>query len=467
MIATHPNPAQKDYTTYGAAAALFSSHDAEVLIPGPAGTGKSRAVLEKVHLFLIKYAGARGLITRKTRVSMTESVLVTFESHVVRSNVCTITNQQRRTRTSYDYTNGSTLVVGGLDNPDRIMSTEYDIIACFEATEATEDDWEKLMTRLRNGKAPYQQGIADCNPTTPTHWLKRRADRGQMTCLPSVHQDNPRLWDRKANDWTKEGRRYLATLGALTGHRRARLLDGKWAAAEGLVYSEFDASVHVVQSMPDGWQAWRKIRAIDFGYTHPFICQWWAIDGDGRMYLYRDLYMTGRTVADHAKQIIKLSEGETYDATITDHDAEDRATLRQAGIDSIAADKATTTGRDAVHARLCPAGDGRPRLYIYAGASVEVDAALYAAKRPTGTLAEFDCYVYPPGKDGKAAKEEPVKDNDHGMDAMRYAVMHMDSPNRTYGPYVSVHTPQAASSTAGSGIVNTQHQRDQSRFRWT
>jgi hypothetical protein len=79
--------------------------------------------------------------------------------------------------------------------------------------------------------------------------------------------------------------------------------------------------------MPQGWQQWRKIRAIDFGYVNPFVCQWWAIDNDGRMFRYRELYMTGRTVKDHADKINLLSSGESYEATICDHDAEDRATL--------------------------------------------------------------------------------------------------------------------------------------------
>jgi phage terminase large subunit len=395
-------------------------------------------VLEKVHGFLMKHARSRGLIVRKTRASMTESVLVTFESHVVEGPECTITNQQRRTRSSYDYANGSVLVVGGLDNPDRLMSTEYDIIAVFEATELTEDDWEKLTTRLRNGKAPYQQIIADCNPAAPTHWLKRRADRGQMTVFPSTHKDNPRLWD--GTDWTKEGLRYRATLDSLTGHRRARLLDGKWAASEGLVYPEFDASVHVIQAMPEGWESWRRIRSIDFGFVHPWVCQWWAIDGDGRMYLYREIYRAKRTTDEHAAEINALSKGESYDATVTDHDADVRAILDKAGIQSTLAEKAAVAGRDAVHARLRVQGDGRPRLFVLSGCTVEVDADLYEKKRPTSTLAEFDCYVYPPGKDGKSDKEEPIKDNDHGMDAMRYAAMWMDSANKGYGAWVGAST---------------------------
>jgi PBSX family phage terminase large subunit len=426
-----------DYEAFGAIDALCRSRATEVLIPGPAGTGKTRGVLEKVHLYLLKYPKARGLLVRKTRASMTESVLVTYEAKVVQAG-CNTTNQARRTRSAYDYDNGSTLVVGGMDNPDRIMSTEYDMIAVFEATELTEDDWEKLTTRLRNGKGPYQQIIADCNPAAPTHWLKRRADRGQMAVFESRHRDNPTLWDEAKQDWTERGRVYVERLQSLTGHRRARLLDGRWAAAEGLVYPEFDPTVHVVKAMPKGWEAWPKIRSIDFGYVHPFVCQWWAVDGDGRMYLYREVYRSKRTVADHARQILTLSEGETYTATVSDHDAEDRATLAAAGIQTIPANKDHRTGRDGVHGRLAKQGDGRPRLYIVEGCTVETDADLYARKQPTCTVAEFDAYCYPPGQDGKAAKEEPVKQFDDGLDALRYAVMHLDGPRASLGAWVSV-----------------------------
>jgi phage terminase large subunit len=379
---------------------------------------------------------------------MTESVLVTFEAKVVQVG-CDLNNQSRRTRSSYDYDNGSVLVVGGLDNPDRIMSTEYDIIAVFEATECSEDDWEKLTTRLRNGKGPYHQIVADCNPASPSHWLKRRADRGQMEVFECRHQDNPVLWDRQAKDWTEQGRKYLATLQSLTGHRRARLLDGKWSAAEGLVYPEFNTATHVVASMPAGWEKWPKLRSIDFGFVHPFVCQWWAIDPDGRMWLYREIYQTKRTVAEHAAIINRYSDGETYVATITDHDAEDRATLAAHGIQSVPAMKDHRTGRDAMHERLRVQGDGKPRLLFLAGCTLETDRELYQAKKPTNTVAEFDCHIYPPGQDGKAPKEEPIKLYDDGLDAARYAVMHQDAAGRGHGAAVlTVHD-------AAAGILAT------------
>jgi phage terminase large subunit len=305
------------------------------------------------------------------------------------------------------------------------MSTEYDTIFVQEAIELEENDWEHLSTRLRNGRMPYQQLLADANPDRPTHWLKLRCDSGQTLLLESRHEDNPRLWDAATGTWTPEGVRYIAILDALTGARKERLRHGRWAQAGGVVYEAWDAVLHHIPRF-DVPKEWRRFRAIDFGFVNPFVCQWWAIDGDGRMYLYREIYMTQRIVADHAVQIKRLSEGEYIEATVCDHDAEDMATLAACGIPTTPAQKAVSQGLQEVMGRLAKAGDGRPRLSIMRDSLVETDAALIEAKRPLCTQQEIDGYVWA----NKATKEEPVKQDDHGMDTMRYAVMYgTGSPN--------------------------------------
>ena len=55
----------------------------EIILSGPAGTGKSFACLWKLHQTALDHPGARCLIVRKTRESITESALVTFEAHVL------------------------------------------------------------------------------------------------------------------------------------------------------------------------------------------------------------------------------------------------------------------------------------------------------------------------------------------------------------------------------------------------
>jgi len=401
------------YHPRGGARRLFACRDPIIVMPGPAGTGKSRAALEKVHLALQKYPGARALLVRATRTSLSESALVTFESKVLTPGIVVPQQIKRQFRHSYEYLNGSALIVGGMDNSDRIMSTEYDIILVVEATEITEEDAEKLGTRLRNGVMPYQQLIMECNPSGPGHWLKRWIDAGRCTEIMSRHEDNPSLTAA-----------YLERLSRMTGSRRSRLFLGQWAASEGLVYENFDRAIHVIDAMPQGWDLWRKVRTIDFGYTNPFVCQWWAIDGDGRAYLYREYVKAGVTVRNHAEEITRLSGEEKYEQTIADHDAEDRATLAECGISTVSAMKDVSRGIQAVADRLRMAGDGKPRLFLLRSALTTPAPE----GKPYGTLAEIEGYLWHPAKDGRADKEEPIKQNDHSMDAMRYAMMAIDKP---------------------------------------
>lgn len=356
---------------------------------------------------------------------MTESVLVTLETKVIPENDPCLAGPRRPMRQSYQLENGSVIVVAGLDNADRIMSTEYDLIAVFEATEVAENDWEMLLTRLRNGRLSFQQLIADCNPHVPTHWLNQRANNGKATRFLSRHQDNPRLFDRATGEWTDEGKQYLATLDRLTGHRRERLLNGKWAAATGLVYEVFDRTIHTRPQFVIP-REWRRIVSIDFGYTNPFSCSWYAIDGDGIMYRYRQIYFTKRTVRAHAKQIIELTGNEQIEAWIADHDAEDRATLEENGIHTMPAKKAPgiKAGIARVEARL--AARPKPRLIFLEDSLVERDPELVDAKLPCCTEEEMDCYMWPHGQNGKTKKETPVDKDNHGCDDLRYAVMYAD-----------------------------------------
>src|SRR4051812_42143326 len=88
--------------------------DSEVLIEGPAGTGKSIAAMQKMHVAALKYPGMRGLVVRQTRESLTESVLVTYETKILPEHSPIAGGASRASRQSYIYPNGSTLVIGGI-----------------------------------------------------------------------------------------------------------------------------------------------------------------------------------------------------------------------------------------------------------------------------------------------------------------------------------------------------------------
>ena len=69
-----------------------------------------------------------------------------------------------------------------------------------------------------------------------------------MTRLLSRHTDNPTLYDARRGEWTPKGTTYLGTLKRLTGARALRLLEGRWAAAEGIVYPEYEPTTHMIDS---------------------------------------------------------------------------------------------------------------------------------------------------------------------------------------------------------------------------
>jgi phage terminase large subunit len=379
-----------------------------------------------VHADLLRYPGSRALMVRKTRVALTEAALMTFEDKVLPPNSRLAMGASRPARQGYRYPNGSVMVIGGLDHAQKVMSTEYDAIYVQEATELEENDWEYLTTRLRNGRMPHQQLIADCNPDRPTHWLKARCDAGRTRLVESRHEDNPLLWSDAQGDWTRDGALYIARLDALTGARRERLRFGRWAAAEGLVYEGWDRQRHVLpaQALPPTWP---RYWCVDFGYTNPFVWQQWALDPDGRLYLEREIYRTQALVEDHCRSIMELTKGAKPRAVVCDHDAEGRGTLeRHLGVTTTPAFKEVAEGIQAVAQRLRTQGDGQPRLFVLADALALRDGALMEAKRPVCTEQEFDSYAWPKGADGKPLKEEPVKSDDHGLDCCRYLVCHVD-----------------------------------------
>ena len=404
---------QHVYRPYGACKEVIENRNPEILVEGPAGTGKSRAILEKLQLAALKYPGSRFLMVRKTRVSLNTSGRVTFENKVKLPIVA-----WEASKSHYLFPTGSILAVGGMDKTSRILSTEYDIIYVQEATELEQEDWETLTTRLRNYMLPYQQIIGDCNPSSETHWLLRRADLGSLIRLYSKHTDNPLLYNHRAGKWTRAGEDYLAKLGKLTGHTKARLLEGKWASAIGVVYGEYEPSIHLVDrfDIPKGW---KRFLSIDFGFMNPFVCQWWALSPDDTLYMYREIYFTERTVREHAKQIREICEAEepagVIPTAICDHDAEDRATLRENGIKTKAANKSVTLGIENVKFRLV-----ENKLKFMKGSLVEQDPRLEEQGLPTRTVEEMGGYVWNP------MKEQPVKLKDHGLDGTRYMVQTLD-----------------------------------------
>lgn len=414
---------------YGGALELWRYKGQEAIIWGSYETGKTLPALTKLHALLVKYPNSRGFITRQTYKSLLATALVTYENKVLPvhpdSPGSAIAKYGKSKPEFYQYPNGSHLLIVGMDNPDKILSGEFDFGYVNQAEELSLDAWEKLIARCtgRAGNAPYTQVIGDCNPAHPQHWILHRAP---LKLFEQTHKHNPSLFNQETQEWTEQGQRTISILSSMTGIRKERGYLGKWVAAEGTVYDFTNAHRIRREDVPP---IRRWYLAIDFGFTNPFVCQLWGVDADGRMYLWHEIYMTKRTVAAHVPAIKAMIGDRTIEAIIADHDAEDRATLRENGLPTTPAKKDISLGIQVVQERLKIQPDGKPRLYVCEDACVEYDRDLYREYpgdlHPCCTEHEFAVYAYPPSKDGKSDKEEPMDIYNHGMDSLRYMAMRL------------------------------------------
>ena len=289
---------------YGAAMQLMRSTRREVLLAGPAGTGKSRACLEKLNL-IASQVPIRGAIVRKVRKSLTQSAMVTFEEKVLPSgNIVRFHEGDQE----YRYPNGARIMVSGLDDAEKLKSTEFDCVYVQEATELDSDDWGLLLRGLRNGVLGYQQLMGDCNPGPPDHWLKVRADEGQTQLLESQHIDNPQLYDRVQETWTPFGREYMNTLDSLGGVLYQRLRLGQWVAAEGMYFEEYDPAKHVVDAFEVD-PLWPRWVSVDYGFAVPFCALWFTrCPEDRQIYVYDEIYGAGLRDEQQAERILSKND---------------------------------------------------------------------------------------------------------------------------------------------------------------
>ena len=432
--------AKPQFKAYGASVELMCAFEPEILYEGPANTGKTRTLLEKAYMLANEFPGMRQLWVRKTRKSMTESVLVTWEEHVVPEGHACLKGPSRPQRDYYDFPNGTRIVLGGMDNPDRIMSTEYDFICYFEATEGEQDEWEKLGTRVRNKRIRvgrdadgedlyWDQMVADCNPSHANHWLNKRALDGKMRRIMARHCDNPVFTKRDQ-----------ARLDALTGARRARLRDGLWVSAEGQILSNYDPRKHHTQLNrwlldPTEPSAGLKFdwyfAGLDFGKRHAQALEIFGCLGEltvrvGEIYAREKRYDWWGGAIERAL--------DKYDMKLIVSDNSDLAQ-----IDYLNDRLGPLGGRD--EGELVVPADKKPGYRLANLAMIQdhlADGTLLFAEdahleqpchvcreqfKPQGLLEEIPDFRWAELKDGQRAREEPdPRCVDHGIDAMQMAL---------------------------------------------
>lgn len=441
----------------------------EVLVHSSAGTGKSMGFGCVFIKWLREYPGLKIAVARATLTALKRTWVHTFDKLCLpmfgMSRSCF--NQDKLT---YFFPNGSELTIGGCDDMQKWRSWEGNVAWLVEGNEIAKGDYEEFGRGLRwdgGWGLEYNFKGIECNPSSPFVWQFEHffgsrtpkdvlAAKAPIVAAPGriayqpTHKDNPAYWDAENGCWSKKGEAYRGTLSRMSGHRRRRLADGEWCAAEGQVYDNFDTARHVIQGSlekrEDGyWWVKREsgedikilwfAAGVDWGFKSPGCLSVWGftgMGGTGEMILVHEAYHSlrgedwwverideahkkfdlWRLVADNARP----ETIEKVNRKLVARDGHRLCVETKKGAGSV------YSGVTHLHSMI---GKGRV-LFLKDTLAHRPDPEL--SSLPTCTLAELPGYSWrPPAKSaiyaekgGAPEPDIPLDKNDHGMDAMRY-----------------------------------------------
>lgn len=327
----------------------------------------------------------------------------------------------------------------GLDEPDKLRSLNLSGFGIDEASQVSEEGFLLLMNRLRNPKG-LRKGILVGNPAGHD-WVYRRFVKQDELRSEQAKRDY-RLIRAPSTENVHLPDGYVESmLVNYSDDRIQREIMGSFDAFEGAVFPEFRRDLHVIQpfNIPKDWT---RVIGIDHGFRNPAAWVWGAVDKDQNIYIYREFYEREWLIEEicrgHKEKnkpgVLALMKDEKIDQARIDPST--RAARNEKNGKKISdfdlyvenlpadfplhtADNDVTAGIDMVksYMKVHPK-TGKPKLFIF--------------NTCVNTIDEICKYRYKELKHSQVGhtneKEEPVKHDDHAMDALRYLIKSQPEP---------------------------------------
>lgn len=294
-----PNPRQ---------ALFLADKHKYIAFGGARGGGKSWAVRVKAVLLSYRYPGIKIMIVRRTFPELRANHIGQLTKLL--SGLATYKESTKE----ITFPNGSVILFRYAQNEkdiDKYQGTEVDVLFIDEATQLTEEQYDRMKAFVRGVNDFPKRMYLTCNPGGVGHAFVKRLfidkayksgeNAEEYSFIRSLVTDNKALMESDPE--------YIKQLEALPPKLRKAWLEGDWDIFEGQFFEEFrDNSdgyltrkfTHVIEPF-DIPREWNIYRSFDFGYRKPFSCDWWAVDFDGRAYLILQLYGCTDTPNDGVK----------------------------------------------------------------------------------------------------------------------------------------------------------------------
>ena len=265
----------------------------EVLFGGAAGPGKTDCLLMEATRF-VSIPDYNAIIFRRTFPQLQEIIDRCWRWYPLMGG------NYRATEHRWYFPSGAKVALSHMQHEQDMYShqgKEYQFAGFDELTQFTEAQYLYIFSRVRGTNPDIPLRVrSTTNPGGIGHaFVKARfvdiVSPGQTyidpvtglsrAFIPAKVTDNPILCENDPG--------YIKRLEALPDIERRRLLLGDWSSFEGQVFSELSQRVHGCApfEIPPEWP---KLMAFDWGFARPWASLYAAVDFDGVLWIYREVY---------------------------------------------------------------------------------------------------------------------------------------------------------------------------------
>lgn len=296
-------------------------HVYELLYGGSKGGGKTEyLIFDFIEPSLIEKGGYRGIIFRRTFPRLRE---------IIDRSLQYLQDQASYSKLDRCWTwpSGAKLYFSHCQHEEDkydFQGHQYQYMGFDQLEEFTENQYSFLTIQCRTVDKNIPVRIrSTANPGNIGHlWVKRKfiddkipmrvyKDGKGLTSIfiPSKVYDNPKLID---NDPM-----YVKRLESLPEKERKALLEGDWNIFSGQYFNEWSPRHHIVKPffIPSTWQ---RFVAMDYGLRRPSSVGWYAVDHDGDVVRYKEIFKEGLYYDDLALKICEMSEDENISYCVAD-----------------------------------------------------------------------------------------------------------------------------------------------------
>ena len=312
--------------------------------------------------------------------------------------------------------NGSTIELKGSDNEDSLRGAGISGLVLDEYAFQKPTAWDLVLRPMLADSGGWAIFISTPNGFNHFFDVAERAKDGNGWLYShATTYDNPYIQPEEVDDIRKD---LIAKEGDDGDIRFKQEYLAEFKKKTGLVYKAFNREVHIIKPNDVPIEGTRLL-GIDFGYTNPLAALYVLVDYDNNWFIYDELYRSGMTT-EQATDIIKQKMGgHRFTNIIGDSAAaQEIENFKARGVYVNAVEKTKDSilaGIRLVQDKLkIQEGTGKPKLFVTNNCS--------------NLIWEFESYSYPEKRDMHNNPEEPIKEDDHALDALRYLALTVHKP---------------------------------------